>query len=92
MQPYGIVSGYAIRLVGYSPRHRLNQTYIISSKKRKMMLRNLMPNSKYTTQVAAVTSAGIGPFSNPVTFFTQGSKSCIIYLLCMQSAIFVLKQ
>ena len=74
IQPYGVITGYAVRIAGYTLTNPLNATYIVSNQNRKFLLRELMPNSKYSVQVAVVTSAGIGPLSKPVSFFTQGRK------------------
>ena len=74
MQPFGAITGYAIRITGCEQAHSLNATFTVSSKKRKFLLRDLLPGSKYSVEVAAINSAGIGPFSKSVAFVTKGSK------------------
>ena len=74
VQSCGVITGYAIKIFEYTPTRPLNSTYMVNNQERKFSFQNLMPSSKYSVQVAAVTSAGTGVFSHPVIFLTKGSK------------------
>ena len=74
VQPFGIITGYALRIKEHTPFVGLNDTYELSNQERKYQFSNLLPSSKYSVQLAVITAAGIGVFTKPVIFLTEGSK------------------
>jgi len=78
----GIITSHVIRVTstdtGVANQFSTNRTlFSISS---------LKPFTTYTCEVAAITVAGVGPFSTLITFLTdQTSKSKNSYVLVMKS-------
>ena len=63
----GIITSYIIRVIstetGVAIQYSTNRTLFSVS--------SLKPFTTYTYEVAAMTVAGLGPFSNPITFLTD---------------------
>ena len=77
-QPYGIVTGYSVNIVEHTPSSSKSDTYRVPSDRRKFIIYILSPGTKYSVRVAAITSAGVGKFSKPITFVTQGGNLLIL--------------
>ena len=75
VQSYGVITGYAIRILERTTFNSLNATYTVNNQQRKFQITDLLPSSKYAVEVAAITSGGTGIFSKPVIFLTQGGKT-----------------
>ncbi len=63
----GIIISYEVDIT--SVQASIN--YKINSSTTSLILRDLLPFTTYSYRVAARTSAGLGPFSTPITFLTD---------------------
>ena len=70
----GEITGYTARAMTSG---RVEGTAIVSGVIRQATITGLMPSTQYIVQVAAVNSAGSGPFSPIATYTTDGKR-----LLC----------
>ena len=64
----GEITGYSVRYSGGG------STQTMSVSERETTIQDLMPSTTYSIEVAAVTSAGAGVYSEPLLMKTASSK------------------
>ena len=75
-QHNGDITGYSVR---YGVQGYDTQTMNVSGDATKTTIPELNSSTVYVIEVAAVNSAGTGPYSDPITETTDGKFSCMFY-------------
>ena len=74
----GIITGYLINVTAIGT----GATFQVSSTTTNLVIQSLRPFTTYSFTIAAMNSAGIGPFSTPLTVQTnETGKSYIVTIL-----------
>ena len=69
------------KIIGYFVKHNKNTTTVVSTSGEvgEKTITRLSVSTLYSVSVAAMTSAGTGPYSDPITITTPGSKYALDY-------------
>ena len=70
----GEITGY-IAQASATTSGRINQTAVVNGSEMEATLTGLTPSTQYIVQVAAVNSAGSGPFSPIGVYSTKGNTN-----------------